>query len=550
MSLDEIDGQALPEARIEAPRRLRIPLVWIIPLVAALIGLFIAGQAYLQRGPTITVQFKTGAGLEAGKTRIKYKDVDIGLITGLALSDDGASVIATAQFPRSASRLLVADTRFWVVSARVSGASVSGLDTLLSGAHVGMDVGQSAEPARHFVALDQPPAVTLDMPGRQFTLRAQTLGSISIGTPLYFRRIEAGQVTGFTLDADGKGLDIQVFVKAPYDRFVNPRTRFWEVSGIDLKLGADGLQVNSESLAAMLAGGLAFQNPEGDETADEPLPAGHRFPLFRTREAAMRQPHQVVETYLLRFSESVRGLSVGAPVSFRGINVGEVRAINVDFDPRSADLAVLVEVDLYPRLLQPRAEAGRKLAPQDSRAVLDRMIARGLRAQLRNGNLVTGQLFVALDFFPGARPAAADWSQSPPRLPTTQGSLEELQGTLGRVLEKLDHLPVEAIAGETRRSLEQLTRTLVRAEAMMQRIDSLADGELRATLSAAQAALHEAQGTLGDGRRLLSAEAPLQQDLRLTLQELTRTAQALRELADALERNPEAVLRGKPGEQP
>ncbi|MBN8440518.1 MAG: MCE family protein [Thauera sp.] len=550
-STDVAARGGLPEARIQAPRRLRIPLVWIIPLVAALIGLFLAGRAFYEQGPSVTLQFKTGAGLEAGKTRIKYKDVDVGLITSIALSEDGSSVIASAQFPRSAARLLVQDTRFWVVSARVSGGTVSGLGTLLSGAHIDMDVGQSSEPRRDFVALEQPPVVTMDVPGRAFVLHAATLGSLSVGTPVYFRRVEAGQVTGFRLDESGRRLDIQIFVKAPYDRFVSPATRFWDISGVDLKLSADGLQVTAESLTAVMSGGLAFLTPEDGNAGDaEPAPAGHVFRLFRTQDEAMRQPQQVVETYVLRFAESVRGLSVGAPVTLRGITVGEVKAINVDFDSKSADLGLLVEVDLYPRLLHVRSSPPRQAPAPSSRPVLDRMITNGLRAQLRSGNLVTGQLYVALDFFPDAPRAAADWTQTPPQLPTTKGSLEELQATLARVMGKLDKLPIEQIGNDLRQTMARLSSTLAQTEALAKRVDALIAGEGRDTLVAARATLEEAQGAMANGRKLLASEAPLQQDLRLTLQELTRAAQALRELTDALERNPEAVLRGKPEEQP
>lgn len=544
-------GSSLPEATIESPRRFRIPLVWIIPLVAALIGLFLAGRAYYEQGPKVTLQFKSGAGLEAGKTRIKYKDVDVGLITSLALSEDASSVVATAQFPRSAARLLVQDTRFWVVSARVSGGSVSGLGTLLTGAHIDMDVGKSPEPRRDFVALDQPPVVTMDVPGRAFRLHASTLGSLSVGTPVYFRRVEVGQVTGFRLDENGRRLDIQIFVRAPYDRFVTRDTRFWDVSGVDLKLTADGLQVTTESLTSVMSGGVAFLTPEDGSGNDaEPAPPEHAFNLFRTQDAALRQPPQVVETFVLRFSESVRGLSVGAPVTLRGISVGEVKAINVDFDAGAADLGLLVEVDIYPRQLRTRGSAASETSATSSRVVLDRMIASGLRAQLRSGNLVTGQLYVALDFFPEAPRASADWKQTPPRLPTTKGSLEELQATLGRVMNKLDKLPIEQIGNDLRQVMARLSATLQQTEVLAKRVDALMAGEARETLAAARSTLEEAQGAMANGRKLLSSEAPLQQDVRLTLQELTRAAQALRELTDALERNPEAVLHGKPEEKP
>ncbi len=537
----------LPTATVDTPRRFRIPLVWIIPLVAALIGLFLAAKSYYEQGPTITIQFGTGEGLEPGKTRIKYKDVDVGQIVAVALSDDGAHVVATARLARAAARLLVDDTRFWVVSARVSGSSVSGLSTLLSGAYVGLDVGKSADERRDFVALDAAPAVSLDVPGRAFLLRAETLGSIAIGTPIYFRRIEAGQVTGFRLDAAGRRLDVQIFVKAPYDRFVTTNSRFWNAGGVDVKIGADGVQVNTESVAAIIAGGIAFQTPDGGP--DEAVPPDHAFRLFANRTEALKQPRTEAISYVLRFTESVRGLSVGAPVDFRGIQIGEVVAIAPDFRPERADLGLMVEVQIYPELMRDRVTPEntpyrhKDIHDKEFRAFVDRLIGNGLRGQLRSGNLVTGQLYVALDFFPGARAARIDWTHAPPLLPTQRGSFDELQTTLMRIVARLDRLPLEDIGRDTSKAIAGLGRTIDEAERLVKRLDGLAGGDVRETLA-------EARVAIADARKLLASDAPLQQDMRASLQELGRAAQALRHLADTLDRHPEALLRGKPEDKP
>lgn len=537
----------LPVAVVAPPRRFRIPPVWIIPLLTALIGLFLVVRTHYEQGPTITLEFKSGEGLEPGKTRIKFKSVEVGQITAVTLSEDSSHVVATARVAREAARLLVEDTRFWVVNARVSGGSVSGLETLLAGPYVGMDAGKSTLERRAFVALESGPVIAMDVPGRAFTLLADSLGSISVGTPVYFRRIPAGQVTGFQLGALGKRIDVQIFVKAPYDRFVTADSRFWNASGVDVKLGADGVEVNTESVASILTGGLAFQTPDGAN--DEPAPPAHSFRLFADRAAALKQPHLGAQTYLLRFSDSVRGLSVGAPVDFRGIPVGEVTAIRPEIDTRTVELGLLVEVAIYPERMQgqpdagARALAGKDYRDRDFRAFLDKLVAKGLRAQLRSGNLVTGQLYVALELFPHAAPGRVDWGGPQPRLPTQRGSLDELQTTLQRIVDKLDQLPLDALGKDTRRALAGLTRTLGEAEGLLKRLDSLAGGDVRDTVQEARAAIAE-------GRRLVASDAPLQQELRASLQEVARAAQALRQLADTLERHPEALLRGKPEEKP
>ena len=544
--MTEPTPSSLPTARVDTPRRFRIPLVWVIPLVAALIGVFLALHTWYQQGPDITIRFKTGEGLEAGKTRIKYKDVDVGQIDSVTLAEDGSYVIAGARLARSADHLLVDDTRFWMVSARVSGSAVSGLGTLLSGTYVGLDAGKSAEARREFTALDDAPVVSFDVPGRYFTLHAETLGSIGIGTPVYFRRMQAGQVTGYRLGEHGKRIEVRVFIKAPYDRFVTDDTRFWNAGGVDVKLGADGVQVNTESLTSILAGGLAFLTPA--DSPDEPAAAERAFRLFATREEAIRRQVDERQHYVLRFTESVRGLSVGAPVDFRGITIGEVIAIQPQLSPASAEISMQVEVSLQPgRLRTPGSKshlpAGATSEDAAFRAFVDQLVAKGLRAQLRNGNLVTGQLYVALDFFPGAGAARPDWAASPPRLPTQRGSLDELQTTLMRIVGKLDKLPIEEIGTDTRKLLASLQRSVDQTEALLKRIDNLTDGEVRSTIV-------EARSAIADTRKLIASDAPLQQDLRASLQELGRAAQALRHLADTLDRHPEALLRGKPEEKP
>lgn len=539
---------ALPTAVVDPPRRFRIPLVWVIPIVAALIGLFLAARTWYEQGPVVTLQFRTGTGLEPGKTRIKYKDVDVGQISTVRLAEDGSHVVATAQMAREAAPLLVEDTRFWVVSAKVSGSAVSGLDTLLSGTYVGMDAGKSGEARRDFVGLEDAPVVSLGVPGRSFALHADTLGSIDVGTPVYFRRIQAGQVTAFKLDDAGQHLDIQVFIKSPYDRFVTIDTRFWNASGIDLKLGAAGLQLNTESATAILAGGLAFETPPGGDT--EAAPAGQDFRLFSTRAEALKQPSSNAQIWQLRFTETLRGLSVGAPVDFRGIQIGEVIAISPDVDVDAADVGLQVDIAVFPERMQSRKDATQDMSEADFRAFVDRLIKRGLRAQLRNGNLVTGQLYVAMDFFPSAGAAKIDWAGQPPQLPTQRGSLDELQATLSRIAAKLDRLPLDDIAAETRRAIAGLASAVERTEALMQRLDGLASNEVRAAVAETQQTMAEARAAVADGRRLLASDAPLQQDLRDSLQELSRAAQSLRHLTDMLERNPEALLRGKPEEKP
>ena len=257
------DISDIPEAVAEPKRRWSIQLVWLVPIIAALIGGTFAVRAILERGPTITITFKTGAGLEAGKTRIKYKEVEIGEVKNVAISEDRSQVIVTARLGRESKGLLVEDTRFWVVRPRIYGGNISGLGTLLGGTYIGVDVGKSTKPSRTFDGLEAPPAVTKDVPGTAFFLHAADLGSLNITSPIFFRRLQVGQVVAYELDRVGRGVTFTIFINSPYDRFVKANTLFWHASGIDLSLTAGGLKVNTESIVAILSGGVAFQTPEG-----------------------------------------------------------------------------------------------------------------------------------------------------------------------------------------------------------------------------------------------------------------------------------------------
>src|SRR5262252_8838165 len=222
----------LPRATVVPRRRQRISVIWIIPILAAVVAIGIAIQRILSEGPTITIVFKSAEGVEAGKTFIKYKDVNIGQVTKVQLSPDYSKVELTAKIDKSAEGLMVEDAKFWVVSARVTLSGVSGLGTLLSGNFIGFEVGRSKNPQRRFTGLEVPPIVTGDQPGRQFVLKADNLGSLGIGSPIYYRRMAAGQVIGYDLASDAKQVDIKIFVNSPYDRYVLPETRFWNASGI------------------------------------------------------------------------------------------------------------------------------------------------------------------------------------------------------------------------------------------------------------------------------------------------------------------------------
>src|SRR6266700_5480425 len=254
------DLERLPKATVVPPKRGRISVIWIIPVLAAVVAIGIAVQRIRSEGPTITVIFSAAEGIEAGKTLVKYKDVTIGRVTQVELTNDFAKVRVTAKIAKHAAGLMVEDAKFWIVQPTISLSGVSGLSTLLSGNYIGFGPGKAAQSQSYFNGLDVAPVIT-EVRGGQFALRANDLGSLEIGSPVYYRRLPVGQVIAYELAPDGNTVQVRVFIKAPYDTYVYPETRFWNASGVEVSVGADGVDVRTESLVALLIGGLAFDIP-------------------------------------------------------------------------------------------------------------------------------------------------------------------------------------------------------------------------------------------------------------------------------------------------
>ncbi len=524
----------VPESKGLSRSRTRLSLVWFIPILAALVGVWVAVTRIMGEGPVITIVFQSAEGLEAGKTKLHYNGVDIGTVTGIRLSDDHQRVIIKVQMAPRTEEFLADDTKFWVVRPRISGANVTGLGTLISGAYIGLEIGNSKEHKRDFVGLETQPVVTGEVPGRLFVLKTPDLGSLDTGTPIFFRRLQVGQVSSYALDDDGKLLTVKIFVRAPYDQYVNPNTRFWHASGIDVTLSASGLKVQTQSVLSILIGGIAF---ETDSTLPVLPPAEENtvFKLFDNRAKAFEPAPQNPQTYQLIFNESVRGLTAGAPVEFRGIPVGEVSDVRAQIDLKNFEFSVPVTIQLDPRRLGVNVV---DLSPGIGletvrRRLIDSMVSHGVRAQLRTGNLLTGAVYIALDFFPGAPMATVDWSQRPVRLPTVPGQLEATEASINNIITKLNKMPLQQIGENLDKALSELDLTLVSA---------------RGTLETAQGTFATARGTLGNASNLTAPNSAQVQQLDSTLQEVSRAARSIRVLSDYLERHPEALLRGKKGE--
>jgi paraquat-inducible protein B len=539
---------ALPEAEI-APRS-RLSIVWLIPLVALIIGAWLAYKTYSEQGPTIEIEFKSASGLQAGKTKVKFKDVEVGNVTAIEVSDDLDHVLVTAELVAGAGQYLREKTRFWVARPRVTASRVSGLDTLLSGAYIAIDPATEGKAARRFVGLEDPPLFTTSEPGKKFVLRAESLGSLNVGSPVYYRHIQVGQVVGYQLDQDGKAVSIEIFVAAPNDRLVLANTRFWNASGVDFKLSAEGVTVDTQSLLSVMIGGVAFDTPDSLEEAGPPAEEHQYFPLYANREQAHEQVYLEKSRYILFFEGSVRGLEVGAPVLLRGIRIGRVLDVRLTFEVAAFKFHIPVLVEIEPERIG--IVGDREALPQEE--LLDRLVDKGLRGQLKSGSLITGQLYVDLDFHKSAPPARVTNYGGYEVLPTVPAPLEALTTKVNELLDKLQGLPLEEIASDLRDTVkgaksivssEELTRSLAELETALRQVSETARSLDEETMPQLDRTLRQAQITLKSAQGVLSADSALYTELKSMLRELSAAARSIRSMADYLERHPEALIQGK-----
>lgn len=539
----------------------RFSLVWLIPLVALLIGAWLAYKTLSEEGPTVTILFKDAAGLEAGKTKIKYKKVEVGTVETVVLSEDLSHVVVTAKMDKHVEGQLGADTKFWVVEPQLGLSGVSGLDTLIAGHYIAVEFGKGKS-VRNFNGLEHPPKISADTPGRHFLLWADNAGSLTEGTPLYFRDIKIGRVVEVNLTEDHSKVAVDVFVDAPYHLLVHDNSRFWQTSGIDVSMSAQGLSMKVGSLLSLLGGGISMDTPNLNDPKAQPSDANARFILHKDFAAIAEGSHIYTASFMMYFEDSVRGLAAGAPVEFKGIRVGTVTEVKFELNPEAKKVRIPVTIDIDSDRVLPnseirhyqqlyKGEMGRGRNP-----IFESLVTQGMRARLKTGSLLTGQLYVDLDFYPDSPPAKLVYSEGhPPELPTLPSVAEELQNSVTEILAKLKRLPLDKIGEEVLGTVQGANR-LANSQDLKEAIRSL-DTALKDVHQLTQTADKQIvklsaglEKSLGAATKVLEQfepGSPGAVDVGNALEELGAAARSIRALSDYLERHPEALLHGKGG---
>lgn len=524
--------QPAPLPRVSRKPKRNLGWVWLIPILAALIGLSIVWKEWSSKGPVITISFASAAGLEQGKTQVRFKEVIVGMVTGIRLSQDSTKVVVDVQLNKEAQGLANEGTNFWVVKPTIGVTGISGLATLLSGSYIEADTThalQARASKTQFVGLERPPPISSDRPGSRFKLRAPSLGSLQSGTPIYFLRIPVGVVTDYTLDPSGHFVDIDVFIDSPYDKYVNGSTRFWNESGIYVNVGAEGLTVQTESMVSILTGGIAFAT-FGDT---EPLGQENVFKLYDSRKAAGLVPIGIGVPVKMRFEQSTRGLEVGAPIDFRGVRMGTVDSIALDVDPVTRRFYTLVEATVYParlgRAFEHLPEGFRTL--ENVSQLVAGTVRRGMRAQLQTASLITGGVYIAFVYRPDA-PLPDNYQASVPIIiPTAKAeSLEDLQAQISSIVASVQKIPFETIGKDLDKALQQLIK-------LTQDVNTTLTPELTTSLKSIQKTLSEIDRFIASGQSIPS-------NIDRSIRELDRTVQSTRMLIDEVRQKPNSLIFG------
>ena len=489
--------------------RRRISKIWIVPIIAVLLGAWMVYFTWSNQGPEITIVFKTAEGIEAGKTKLKARSVEIGLVESVILGEDMESVEVVAQLEQSALPLLREDTQFWVVRPRIGAGGISGLGTIVSGGYIELTPGDGETGRREFVGLEDLPVTPVGTPGLQLTITSERAGSVSTGDPILYHGFRVGRVESTEFDMSDQHVHYSAFIEAPYDKLVSSNTRFWNASGISFSATADGVEVDVGSLQSILFGGVALGLPDGIG-AGNPVENGESFELYSDFASVNERPYRHGIEYVVRFGRSVRGLKRGAPVEWRGLPIGKVERILMEEMMTASSMRGEGE----PIAVLLRLEPGRLTLPDSEESVetlrrtIEMGVKNGIRATLSTGNLLTGSLYVAMDMYRDEPTDEVGVFAGRPTIPTVSSGLEGIGVKVSSLLDKLNALPVDQIVATADSTLRELRSTIAQVGALV----------------------------ASDGVQSLPS------DLEATLAELERTLRSVEELARTLEERPSSLI--------
>jgi paraquat-inducible protein B len=515
-----------------ALRRRRFSFVWLIPLVALGIAGYLGYRTVLEQGPLMTLTFSTAEGLAAGQTQVKYKAVQLGTVDSIDLSKDNETVVVKVRMNHVGRRFMNSHARFWVVRPRLTPGDLSGLDTLVSGAYIAVDPGTGGGTYKErFVGLEQPPGVRSNEPGRTYVLKADNVGALDTGSPVFYRDVQVGEVLGYDLGNGLGPVTLRIFVHSPWDDLVKAQSHFYNSSGVTASLRDGGFHIEFQSLQAIITGGVTFDlPPEADN--DPPSQDGTVFPLYPSQADADTAGYQTNVKLVTYFESSVAGLVKGAPVDILGMQVGQVTDVKLIVDPQTGSAKVRVAMDLQPERVV--GVGGLSPADLDPPTVLRNMVNHGVRAELDTGSFITGQKIITLGKVPGAGRARLTTEGDELVMPSAAGGLDNALANLSDISGKLDKIPFQQIGENLNKLLETTNHTV-------------ASTNVRATLDALTATLKTANVTLQSVNQDYGNDSDFQRNLGQLLAQANAALRSIKELTDYLDRHPQSLVFGRSG---
>ncbi|MDR7341830.1 paraquat-inducible protein B [Pantoea alhagi] len=521
--------------------------VWIIPIVTVLIGAWILFYHFSHQGPEVTLITTNAEGIEGGKTAIKSRSVDVGVVESAVLTDDLHHVEIKARLNAGMEKLLHGDSAFWVVKPQVGREGITGLGTLLSGAYIELQPGSKGEKPERYELLESPPLAPPDAKGIRIVLDSTKAGQLTPGDPVLFRGYRVGSVETSNFDADKRAMQYQLFVAAPYDRLVTSNVRFWKDSGIGVEMSASGMRVEMGSLTTLFSGGVSFDVPDGWELG---VPAENKaeYHLYDDQRSIQDSLYTTHLDFLMFFNDSIRGLQPGAPVEFRGIRLGTVAQVPYSVPGWNQSLNTDYRIPVLVRI-EPDRFVKRLGGEFDIQQHLRDGKKRGLRASLKTGNLLSGSLYIDLDFYDNAPaykgPEKVDGLEI---IPTMSGGLSQIQQKLMDALDKINNLPLNPM-------LNQATGTLKESQRTLRELQKTLDNVNKITANPAMQQLpQDMQQTLRELNRSMKGLQPGSPAYNQLIGDMQRLDQVLRELQPVLktlnQKSNALVFEAKPGEDP
>jgi paraquat-inducible protein B len=525
-------------------RRRRMSSVWIIPMVALLLAGWLVWKNSVGKGPLVTITFETAEGLGEGKTEIRCRSVKVGMVESVKLNSKLSGVVVLARIEPDAVDLLRKDSRFWVVRPRITLQSVSGVDTLLSGAYIELEPGESQKVSRKkiYKGLEEPPVTSANVPGLRLVLNSEEAGSLTVGAPVYYRGYEVGRVERRRFDVEKEKVLFNIFIQEAFAPLVCKNTHFWNTSGIKIDAGANGFKLQTASLRAIVAGGVSFDILKG-EGRSSLAQNGDEYRLFPDRSLAEAATFDPDYKILLFFNQSVRGLKRGAPVEFRGLPFGRVSDISFKYS-ESGDSRVPVLVEVDTETLRNRFSSDKK---RDD--LLSELLSRGLNAKLSTASLLTGALFVEFEFNDSREPALLRHVNHYPVVPTVSSGFAQIETKIDDFLNKLTALPIAETMERFGKTADEASLTLARTRTTLEELDkTLKDTHDLLGSDETQQLSQKLNEALVELRRTVESVGPngsVQGDLRRTLDELRSAIRSFESLSRTIDEKPNSLLFGR-----